>query len=193
MNSNDCLEKQPLCDEMLTKMNAWWRAANYLAAGQLYLLDNPLLREPLKREHVKHKIVGHWGTVPGQNFVYTHLNRVIKRYDLDMIYISGPGHGGNFMVANTYMEGSYSEVYPNVSQDTEGMKKLFKQFSFPGGISSHVAPETPGSTKAVSLVTHLHTHSVRYSIIPILSLLVLSVTARLKQALLQQHGNQTNS
>ncbi len=135
MNSNDCLEKQPLCDEMLTKMNAWWRAANYLAAGQLYLLDNPLLREPLKREHVKHKIVGHWGTVPGQNFVYTHLNRVIKRYDLDMIYISGPGHGGNFMVANTYMEGSYSEVYPNVSQDTEGMKKLFKQFSFPGGIS----------------------------------------------------------
>ena len=120
MNSNDCLEKQPLCDEMLTKMNAWWRAANYLAAGQLYLLDNPLLREPLKREHVKHKIVGHWGTVPGQNFVYTHLNRVIKRYDLDMIYISGPGHGGNFMVANTYMEGSYSEVYPNVSQDTEG-------------------------------------------------------------------------
>ena len=145
MNSNDCLEKQPLCDEMLTKMNAWWRAANYLAAGQLYLLDNPLLREPLKREHVKHKIVGHWGTVPGQNFVYTHLNRVIKRYDLDMIYISGPGHGGNFMVANTYMEGSYSEVYPNVSQDTEGMKKLFKQFSFPGGISSHVAPETPGS------------------------------------------------
>ena len=145
MNSNDCLEKQPLCDEMLTKMDAWWRAANYLAAGQLYLLDNPLLREPLKREHVKHKIVGHWGTVPGQNFVYTHLNRVIKRYDLDMIYISGPGHGGNFMVANTYMEGSYSEVYPNVSQDTEGMKKLFKQFSFPGGISSHVAPETPGS------------------------------------------------
>ena len=145
MNSNDYLEKQPLCDEMLTKMNAWWRAANYLAAGQLYLLDNPLLREPLKREHVKHKIVGHWGTVPGQNFVYTHLNRVIKRYDLDMIYISGPGHGGNFMVANTYMEGSYSEVYPNVSQDTEGMKKLFKQFSFPGGISSHVAPETPGS------------------------------------------------
>ena len=145
MNNNDCLEKQPLCEEMLEKMDAWWRAANYLAAGQLYLLDNPLLREPLKREHIKSKIVGHWGTVPGQNFVYTHLNRVIKRYDLDMIYISGPGHGGNFMVANTYMEGSYSEVYPNVSRDTEGMKKLFKQFSFPGGISSHVAPETPGS------------------------------------------------
>lgn len=193
MNSNDCLEKQPLCDEMLTKMNAWWRAANYLAAGQLYLLDNPLLREPLKREHVKHKIVGHWGTVPGQNFVYTHLNRVIKRYDLDMIYISGPGHGGNFMVANTYMEGSYSEVYPNVSQDTEGMKKLFKQFSFPGGIQATLHPKHPvQSTKAVSLVTHLHTHSVRYLIIPILSLLVLSVTVRPKQVLLQQHGNQTN-
>lgn len=145
MSTETCLEKQPLCEEMLTKMDAWWRAANYLAAGQLYLLDNPLLREPLTRDQVKSKIVGHWGTVPGQNFVYTHLNRAIKRYDLDMIYISGPGHGGNFMVANTYMEGTYSEVYPNVSQDIEGMKKLFKQFSFPGGISSHVAPETPGS------------------------------------------------
>ena len=118
---------------------------NYLSAGQLYLLDNPLLREPLKKEHIKKKIVGHWGTVPGQNFIYVHLNRVIKKYDLDMIYISGPGHGGNFMVANTYVEGSYSEVYPNISRDVEGMRKLFKQFSFPGGISSHVAPETPGS------------------------------------------------
>lgn len=126
-------------------MDAYWRAANYLSAGQLYLLDNPLLREPLTMDHVKKKIVGHWGTVPGQNFIYTHLNRVIRKYDLDMIYISGPGHGGNFMVANTYLEGSYSEVYPNISRDTEGMKKLFKQFSFPGGISSHVAPETPGS------------------------------------------------
>lgn len=126
-------------------MDAYWRATNYLAAGQLYLLDNPLLREPLTMEHIKKKIVGHWGTVPGQNFVYTHLNRVIKKYDLDMIYISGPGHGGNFMVANTYLEGSYSEIYPNISRDTEGMQKLFKQFSFPGGISSHVAPETPGS------------------------------------------------
>ena len=116
-----------------------------MAAGQLYLLDNPLLREPLTMEHIKKKIVGHWGTVPGQNFVYTHLNRVIKKYDLDMIYISGPGHGGNFMVANTYLEGSYSEIYPNISRDIEGMQKLFKQFSFPGGISSHVAPETPGS------------------------------------------------
>ena len=131
--------------ELLEKMDAYWRAANYLSAGQLYLLDNPLLREPLTMDHVKKKIVGHWGTVPGQNFIYTHLNRVIRKYDLDMIYISGPGHGGNFMVANTYLEGSYSEVYPNISRDVEGMKKLFKQFSFPGGISSHVAPETPGS------------------------------------------------
>ncbi len=131
--------------ELLEKMDAYWRAANYLSAGQLYLLDNPLLREPLTIDHIKKKIVGHWGTVPGQNFIYVHLNRVIKKYDLDMIYISGPGHGGNFMVANTYLEGSYSEVYPNISRDAEGMKKLFKQFSFPGGISSHVAPETPGS------------------------------------------------
>ncbi len=131
--------------ELLEKMDAYWRAANYLSAGQLYLLDNPLLREPLTADHIKKKIVGHWGTVPGQNFIYVHLNRVIKKYDLDMIYISGPGHGGNFMVANTYLEGSYSEVYPNISRDVEGMKKLFKQFSFPGGISSHVAPETPGS------------------------------------------------
>ena len=143
--NNECIEKQPLTQEYLEKMDAYWRAANYLAAGQLYLLDNPLLKEPLTMDHVKKKIVGHWGTVPGQNFVYVHLNRVIKKYDLDMIYISGPGHGGNFMVANTYLEGSYSEVYPNISRDEEGMKKLFKQFSFPGGISSHVAPETPGS------------------------------------------------
>ena len=132
-------------DEMLNKMDAYWRAANYLAAGQLYLLDNPLLKEPLKPEHIKKKIVGHWGTVPGQNLIYVHLNRIIKQYDLDMILLSGPGHGGNFFVANTYLEGTYSEVYPNISEDTEGMKRLFKQFSFPGGIASHVAPETPGS------------------------------------------------
>lgn len=129
----------------LKKMDAYWRAANYLSAAQLYLLDNPLLRSPLKREHIKRKIVGHWGTVPGQNFVYVHLNRIIKERDQDMVLISGPGHGGNFFVANTYLEGSYSEVYPNVSQDIDGMKKLCKQFSFPGGISSHVAPENPGS------------------------------------------------
>ena len=129
----------------LKKIDAYWRASNYLAAGQLYLLDNPLLRRPLTRDDVKKKIVGHWGTVPGQNFVYVHLNRVIKKYDQDMILISGPGHGGNFFVANAYLDGTYSEVYPNISRDEEGMRKLFKQFSFPGGISSHVAPETPGS------------------------------------------------
>lgn len=145
MSENTCLEKQPLGDEMLQKMDAYWRAANYLSAGQLYLLDNPLMRTPLTMEHIKKKIVGHWGTVPGQNFVWTHCNRVIKRYDLDMIYISGPGHGGNFQIANTYLEGTYSEVYPNISQDEEGMKKMFKQFSFPSGVPSHCAPETPGS------------------------------------------------
>lgn len=132
-------------ENYLKKMDAYWRAANYLSAAQLYLLDNPLLREPLKREHIKKKIVGHWGTVPGQNFVYVHMNRAIKKYDLDMIYLSGPGHGGNFFVANAYLEGTYSEVYPNVGQDKEGLTRLCKQFSFPGGISSHVAPETPGS------------------------------------------------
>ena len=127
-------------DTMLHKLDAWWRASNFLSAGQLYLLDNPL-----KPEHIKKKIVGHWGTVPGQNFIYTHLNRIINQYDLNMIYLSGPGHGGNAMVAQDWLDGSYSEVYPNVSQDLEGMQKLFKQFSFPGGISSHVAPEVPGS------------------------------------------------
>jgi len=126
-------------------MDAWWRAANYLAAGQLYLLDNPLLRRPLKAEHLKKTIVGHWGTCPGQNFIYTHLNRIIVKYELNMIYISGPGHGGNAIVAQDYLDGSYSEIYPNISQDEEGMRRLFKQFSFPGGISSHAAPETPGS------------------------------------------------
>ena len=142
---NCCIEKGPLTEELLEKMNAWFRAANYLSAGQLYLLENPLLKKPLTIDMVKKKIVGHWGTVPGQNFVYVHLNRVIKRYDLDMILLSGPGHGGNFFIANTYMEGSYSEVYPNISEDEAGMQKLFKQFSFPGGVPSHCAPETPGS------------------------------------------------
>ncbi len=137
--------KQTLTEEEIKKIDAYFRAANYLAVGQLYLLDNPLLKRPLEIKDIKHKIVGHWGTVPGQNFIYTHLNRVIKKYDLDMIYLSGPGHGGNAIVAQTYLEGTYSEVYPNITEDEEGMKKLFKQFSFPGGISSHVAPETPGS------------------------------------------------
>ncbi len=138
-------KKDPLTREQVQDINAWWRAANYLSACQLYLLDNPLLRQPLRPEHLKRAIVGHWGTCPGQNFIYTHLNRAIIKYDLDMIYISGPGHGGNAIVAQDYLDGSYSEIYPNISQDTEGMKKLFKQFSFPGGIPSTAAPETPGS------------------------------------------------
>ncbi|MEL7243939.1 MAG: phosphoketolase family protein, partial [Cyanobacteria bacterium J06573_2] len=136
---------KPLQDNELRKINAYWSAANYLSVGQIYLLDNPLLKEPLKLEHVKPRLLGHWGTTPGLNFIYVHLNRVIKRDDLNMIYIAGPGHGGPGLVANTYLEGTYSEYYPNISQDTDGIKKLFKQFSFPGGIPSHVAPETPGS------------------------------------------------
>ena len=126
-------------------LNNYWKALNYLAVGQLYLMDNPLLREPLEMKHIKYNVVGHWGTVPGQNLIYTHLNRIIKKYNLNMFYISGPGHGGNAPVACTYLEGSYSEIYPKVTQDIKGMQRLFKSFSFPGGISSHAAPETPGS------------------------------------------------
>lgn len=135
----------PLAPELLRKMDAWWRAANYLSVGQIYLLGNPLLKEPLQKEDIKPRLLGHWGTTPGLNFIYVHLNRVIKERDLDMMYIIGPGHGGPGIVANCYLEGTYSEVYPNISQDAEGIRKLFKQFSFPGGIPSHVAPETPGS------------------------------------------------
>jgi xylulose-5-phosphate/fructose-6-phosphate phosphoketolase len=136
---------EKLSKEQLKLMDAYWRAANYLSVGQIYLYDNPLLKKPLSKEHVKPRLLGHWGTTPGLNFIYVHLNRVIKAQDLDMIYIAGPGHGGPGLVANAYLEGTYSEIYPNISQDEEGMKKLFKQFSFPGGIPSHVAPETPGS------------------------------------------------
>ena len=134
-----------LSEKELKNMNEYFRALNYLSLGQLYLKDNPLLRKPLTLDDVKPNVVGHWGTAPGQNFIYMHLNRIIKKYNLDMIYISGPGHGGQAMVANTYLEGTYTETYPNITEDEEGLKKLFKQFSFPGGISSHVAPETPGS------------------------------------------------
>ena len=140
-----CPEKGPVTQELLERMDKWFRAANYLSAGQLYLLENPLLKKPLTINMIKKKIVGHWGTVPGQNFVFVHLNRVIKRYDLDLILLSGPGHGGNFYIANDYLDGTYSEVYPNISEDEAGMAKLFKQFSFPGGVPSHCAPETPGS------------------------------------------------
>src|SRR5687768_3477412 len=136
---------QALTDETLARVDAWWRAANYLSVGQIYLLDNPLLREPLATEHVKPRLLGHWGTTPGLNFIYVHLNRVIRERDLDAIYVCGPGHGGPGMVANTWLEGTYSELYPDVSQDEAGMCRLFRQFSFPGGIPSHAAPETPGS------------------------------------------------
>ena len=134
-----------LSPELLERMDAYWRAANYLSVGQIYLYDNPLLRRPLEPGHIKPRLLGHWGTTPGQNFIYVHLNRVIREHDLRMIYIAGPGHGGPALVGNTYLEGSYTEHYPNITRDAEGMQKLFKQFSFPGGIPSHVAPETPGS------------------------------------------------
>jgi xylulose-5-phosphate/fructose-6-phosphate phosphoketolase len=136
---------KPLAPAELRKMNAYWRAANYLSVGQIYLLDNQLLREPLRLEHIKPRLLGHWGTTPGLNFIYVHFNRLIKEHDLNVIYVTGPGHGGPGLVANTYLEGTYSEFYPNIPRNAEGMKRLFKQFSFPGGIPSHVAPETPGS------------------------------------------------
>jgi xylulose-5-phosphate/fructose-6-phosphate phosphoketolase len=139
------LSPAPLSPDELHKIDAYWRAANYLSVGQIYLYDNPLLTAPLKLEHIKPRLLGHWGTTPGLNFIYAHCNRIIKKYDLDMIYVCGPGHGGPGMVANTYLEGTYSEIYPNICQDAEGMKRLFTQFSFPGGIPSHAAPETPGS------------------------------------------------
>ena len=140
-------EPEALSPDLLDKIDAYWRAANYLSVGQIYLLDNPLLREPLKLEHIKPRLLGHWGTTPGQTFVYTHLNRVIRRDDLDMIYISGPGHGGPAVVANVYLEGTYSEVYPEITRDEDGLRKLFRQFSFPGGIPSHVVA---GATRAAS-------------------------------------------
>src|SRR6185312_15154261 len=135
----------PLSVNELRRLHAYWRAANYLSVGQIYLLSNPLLREPLRREHIKPRLLGHWGTTPGLNFIYAHMNRAICTYDLNAIYVCGPGHGGPGIVANTWLEGTYSELYPAVSQDIEGMRRLFRQFSFPGGIPSHDAQETPGS------------------------------------------------
>jgi xylulose-5-phosphate/fructose-6-phosphate phosphoketolase len=148
----------PLGDEELAALHAWWRAANYLAVGQIYLMGNPLLREPLRPEHVKPRLLGHWGTTPGLNFVYAHLNRIIRARDLQLMYVMGPGHGGPGPVAAAWLEGTYSEVYPEISQDAAGMTRLFTQFSFPGGIPSHVAPETPGpSTRVASWGTRCHT------------------------------------
>src|ERR1700759_2991996 len=139
------MKTETLSPDLLHKIDAYWRAANYLSVGQIYLYDNPLLKRPLALSDVKHMLLGHWGTTPGQNFIYVHLNRVIRKLDLDMIYISGPGHGGPAVVSNTYLEGTYSEIYPDVSQDEAGLRKLFIQFSFPGGIPSHASPECPGS------------------------------------------------
>ncbi len=139
------INKKPLNKKTLQKMDRYWRATNYLSVGQIYLCDNPLLRKPLELSHIKKLLLGHWGTTPGQNFIYVHLNRIIKKHNLNMIYISGPGHGGPALISNVYLEGTYSEVYPSITQDEAGLKKLFKQFSFPGGISSHVSPQTPGS------------------------------------------------
>jgi xylulose-5-phosphate/fructose-6-phosphate phosphoketolase len=141
----------PLSKKDLERIDAYWRATNYLSVGQIYLLDNPLLREPLRPEHIKPRLLGHWGTTPGLNFLYAHLNRVIKARDLDAIYVIGPGHGGPATVANAYLEGTYSEVFPNITRNEEGIRRLFRQVSFPGGIGSHVTPETQArSTKAGS-------------------------------------------
>ena len=144
-NSRPESAAQPLSSEQLEKIDAYWRAANYLSVGQIYLCDNPLLKVPLKREHIKRRLLGHWGTTPGLNFIYAHLKRVIQENDLNVICITGPGHGGPGFIANTYLEGTYSEIYTRITQDEEGLKRLFKEFSFPGGVPSHVAPEVPGS------------------------------------------------
>ena len=138
--------KQALSPDEVRNVDAYWRAANFVSVGQIYLYANPLLREPLSPKHIKPRLLGHWGTTPGLNFIYVHLNRLIKKYDLSVIYVAGPGHGGPALVANTYLEGTYSEIYRQIPQTEDGLQRLFTQFSFPGGIPSHVAPETPGST-----------------------------------------------
>ena len=153
------MRTKTLSSEELRKINAYWQAANYLSVGQIYLMDNPLLKEPLKLQHIKPRLLGHWGTTPGLNFIYAHFNRLIKAYDLNVLFMVGPGHGGPAAVANTYLEGTYSEVYPNISQDEDGMKKLFRQFSFPGDIPSHVAPETPGSIHEGGELGYVLTHA----------------------------------
>jgi xylulose-5-phosphate/fructose-6-phosphate phosphoketolase len=170
------------------------RVANYLSVGQIYLYDNPLLDRPLSKEHIKPRLLGHWGTTPGLNFIYVYLNRMIKNHDLDMIYITGPGHGGPGLVANAYLEGTYSEVYPNISPDAEGMKRLFTQFSFPGGIPSHVAPETPGSIhEGASSATRSRMRTERRSTTPTSSSPAWSATAKRKPARSLRAGIQTSS
>ena len=165
----------PLSPEELHRLDAHWRAANYLSVGQIYLYANPLLTEPLRIEHIKPRLLGHWGTTPGLNFIYTHANRLIQKYDLNMIYICGPGHGGPGMVANTWLEGSYTERFPNITRDAEGMQRLFKQFSFPGGIPSHAAPETPGSIHEGGELGYslLHAHGAVFDNPDLLALCVI--------------------
>jgi xylulose-5-phosphate/fructose-6-phosphate phosphoketolase len=187
-------DAQPLSAEELRLLDAYWRAANYLSVGQIYLLGNPLLREPLAPEHVKPRLLGHWGTTPGLNLLYVHLNRAIRRRDLDVIYICGPGHGGPGMVANAYLEGSYSELYPHVGEDEAGLSTLFRQFSFPGGIPSRAAPETPGSIhEGGELGYALRTHSGRRSRTRILWWHASSATARRRPARWRRAGTRTSS
>ena len=174
-------------------MDAYWRAVNYLTVGQIYLLDNPLLREPLRLEHVKPRLLGHWGTSPGLSFIYAHLNRIIRARDVDVIYVCGPGHGGPAVVANTYLEGTYSELYPDVALNEEGMRKLFRQFSFPDGVPSHAAPDVPGSImREENSVTHCRMPMVRPSTIRISLSPVSSVTVKRKQARWRRRGIPTS-
>ena len=184
----------PLSADELDRLHAWWRAANYLSVGQIYLMDNPLLREPLRPEHVKPRLLGHWGTTPGLNVVDAHLNRAITARDLDLIYVMGPGHGGPGPVAAAWLEGTYSHYYPDVSQDEAGMRRLFTQFSFPGGIPSHVAPETPGrSTRVASSATRSSTPTGRRSTTPTWWWPRWSATARRRPGCWRPAGTATSS
>jgi XFP N-terminal domain len=178
----------------LDLIDRYWRAANYLSVGQIYLLDNPLLKEKLRPEHIKPRLLGHWGTTPGLNFIYAHLNRAIRASDLNVIYVCGPGHGGPGMVANTYLEGSYSEIYPDITRDADGLRKLFRQFSFPGGIPSHAAPETPGSIHEGGELGYAWCMPMaRRSTIPISSSPAWSATAKPKPVRWQPPGTPPNS
>jgi xylulose-5-phosphate/fructose-6-phosphate phosphoketolase len=188
------MKTETLSPELLQKMDAYWRAANYLSVGQIYLYDNPLLKRPLTLADVKHMLLGHWGTTPGQNFIYVHLNRVIKKYDLDMIYVSGPDHGGPAVVANTYLEGTYNEIYPDISQDEAGLRKLFIRFSFPGGIPSHASPKCPNSIhEGGELGIRSAIRSGQYSTIPISLSPASSATARRRRGRWPPHGTRTSS
>ena len=187
-------KEAPLASAEVRLLDAYWRAANYLSVGQIYLLDNPLLREPLRAEHVKPRLLGHFGTTPGLNLVYAHLNRAIRQRALSAIYIAGPGHGGPGLVANTYLEGTYSEIYPDIGLGEEGLRKLFRQFSFPGGVPSHVAPEVPGSIhEGESSATRWPTRTARPSTTPTSSSPASSATARPRPARSPRAGTRTSS